>query len=272
VATPIDSLKCLDRNRSEFVDSGDAELTTGERAKWAFSLPPQSIKGKTMTRNVRTTTVQDDYSQEANARSQVVKTDRTLRRAKVGAVMSHRQLLGLVGATMLSVVLVNPALAAFTSVDEAMAGYESLKHGGIAFDNNEPANIAQLSNKHLLVVNFWAYWCTNCIQEFADLKRLQDRYGDNNITVILVSEEKNWDRDVATARRLGVNWRMAKYSDAIGLANKGKMLGHTIVGDRLNYALPVSWVVLNDRPLTTYEGNPGWSDGDAARFIAKLFK
>ena len=169
-------------------------------------------------------------------------------------------------------LLARPAAAAFTSVAEAMAGYAALKQAGITFDNGEPLNIASASNRRLLVVNFWAYWCTNCIQEFGDLKHLQDRYGADKINVVLVSEEKNWDRDIAAARRIGIQWRMARYSDNFGLANKGRMLAGGLEGGKLAYGLPVSWIVLDDRPLTTYVGNPGWATGDAAHFIAGLFR
>lgn len=186
--------------------------------------------------------------------------------------MGRRSFGGLLGGAVASSLLPGSARASFNSVAEAMAGFAALQRAGLMFADGKPVDLARLSQRRILIVNFWAYWCPNCIQEFGDLKRMQDHYGANIVGVVLVSEEKNWGRDVAEAHHLGISWPMARYSDSIGLPNKAKMLNGQFANGKLTYGLPFSWVILDDRPATSYVGNPGWANGDAARFIAGMFK
>lgn len=178
----------------------------------------------------------------------------------------------LVGAPAALVLMASFANAQIMSAEDTMTGYNAIKRAGLLFDDNELVDVAKLSNRRVLIVDYWAFWCPSCLAEFADLKKLQDKFGKNNIEVILVSEKKNWGRDVSVARKFGVTWRMARYKDDAGLANKARMLGEKVVRGKLEYDLPFSWVVVNDKPLITFKGNPGWFNGDGGRIIAGLFR
>jgi len=42
----------------------------------------------------------------------------------------------------------------------------------------------------VVVINFWATWCAPCRMEIPDLNRLQDRYGDDGLVVLSISDEE----------------------------------------------------------------------------------
>jgi len=43
---------------------------------------------------------------------------------------------------------------------------------------------------HVVVVNFWATWCPQCVAEFPALVRLSDRYASRGLVVIAVSADQ----------------------------------------------------------------------------------
>ncbi len=50
---------------------------------------------------------------------------------------------------------------------------------------------------HVTVVNVWATWCTPCLQEIPDLKRVADRYASQGVRFLGI----NYRDDRAAARR-----------------------------------------------------------------------
>ena len=41
----------------------------------------------------------------------------------------------------------------------------------------------------VVLLNFWATWCAPCLAELPDLNRLQERYGEEGLVVLTVSDE-----------------------------------------------------------------------------------
>ena len=42
----------------------------------------------------------------------------------------------------------------------------------------------------VILLNFWATWCAPCLEELPALNRLQERYGDQGLTVLTISDER----------------------------------------------------------------------------------
>lgn len=42
----------------------------------------------------------------------------------------------------------------------------------------------------VILLNFWATWCAPCLEELPALNRLQDRFGDQGLTVLTISDER----------------------------------------------------------------------------------
>lgn len=47
--------------------------------------------------------------------------------------------------------------------------------------------IAQVKSNTTLVINFWATWCSPCVEELPSFEALNQKYGDSSFQVILVS-------------------------------------------------------------------------------------
>ncbi|MGY8607417.1 TlpA family protein disulfide reductase [Gluconobacter cerinus] len=69
---------------------------------------------------------------------------------------------------------------------------------------NSAVQLAGFYKGKALLVNFWAYWCSNCIAEMQSLEKLQDSIGKDKLEVILVSRPENEQKDREMARRLNL--------------------------------------------------------------------
>ncbi len=56
-----------------------------------------------------------------------------------------------------------------------------------AFDFNGLENYIKPKDDTVYVVNFWATWCTPCIEELPYFEKINQEYGSKNVKVILVS-------------------------------------------------------------------------------------
>ena len=63
----------------------------------------------------------------------------------------------------------------------------SMKHQPrvLAFDDFEPH--LHLQNDTTYLVNFWASWCTPCVNELPAFERIGEEYADQKVKIILVS-------------------------------------------------------------------------------------
>ena len=55
----------------------------------------------------------------------------------------------------------------------------------LSFDDFEP-NLHESSDT-LYIINFWATWCTPCVEEIPDFVRIHDHFRESKVKVLLVS-------------------------------------------------------------------------------------
>ena len=60
--------------------------------------------------------------------------------------------------------------------------------------------------KRLLLVNFWASWCSGCIAEFASMSALQKRLGADAVDIVLLSYPSDWPGNEAWRARHGIGF------------------------------------------------------------------
>ena len=84
-------------------------------------------------------------------------------------------------------------------------GLESLQHKPapqFAFnllEDDSKRNLNDYKGK-VVLLNYWATWCSPCIKEMPELNRLQDKYATHGLVVIALSDE-NKDRLLKFGRK-----------------------------------------------------------------------
>jgi cytochrome c biogenesis protein CcmG, thiol:disulfide interchange protein DsbE len=69
--------------------------------------------------------------------------------------------------------------------------------------DGQPVSLADFSGK-VVLVNFWATWCTSCITEMPDYEQVYQRYGPDNFVVLGVNFQESPDK-------------VGQYADGLGL-------------------------------------------------------
>jgi thiol-disulfide isomerase/thioredoxin len=88
----------------------------------------------------------------------------------------------------------------------------------------------------VVVINFWATWCTPCREEMPELVRIQQEFGARGLQVVGIAVD-NPDKVSQFAKEIGLNYPslIGGYSAvdvSKGLGNKLSALPFTIVLDR----------------------------------------
>lgn len=52
----------------------------------------------------------------------------------------------------------------------------------------------QKSKSQIIIVNFWAYWCPECIAEMAVLNELYEKYHQNGLEIVGLSIDKKREK------------------------------------------------------------------------------
>ena len=93
-------------------------------------------------------------------------------------------------------------------------------------------SLAQLlGQKKLVLLNFWATWCTYCVEEMPDLVDLQNRHQSNGFTVLAVNVGESVSQASAFEKKHGLNFPVVLDED-MAVSQKYGLVG-----------IPVSYLV-----------------------------
>lgn len=74
--------------------------------------------------------------------------------------------------------------------------------------NGGEVSMKALSDKKVVMINFWETWCGPCMGELADINRLYETYKDRGFEVIGVYSSSGDDKVVQTASTVGVTYTL----------------------------------------------------------------
>lgn len=116
-----------------------------------------------------------------------------------------------------------------------------------------------LAQKKVVLLNFWATWCTYCVEEMPDLIELQARHGSSGFTVIAVNVGESAEQASAFAKKTGLNFPVVLDQDNAVAQSFG------LVG------IPVSYLVSSDgKILGEYHGFTPKLISDVEKALASL--
>ena len=109
---------------------------------------------------------------------------------------------------------------------------------------NEAVSLDRLLSTHKSVlINFWATWCSYCVEEMSDLVKLQAEHGARGFTVLAVDVGETAEQASAFAQKHGLNFPIVLDTDNTVAQNYG------LVG------IPVSYLIGSDgKVLGEYHG------------------
>ena len=100
-----------------------------------------------------------------------------------------------------------------------------------------------------VIVNFWATWCTPCVEEMPSLQRLRDRMAPDGVEVIAVNLQENAARIQPFIERLGITFSVVRDHD--GSARNAWGVG----------VFPTSFVIGPNRQIAWWvKGEIDWDD------------
>jgi thiol-disulfide isomerase/thioredoxin len=94
-----------------------------------------------------------------------------------------------------------------SSLTEAQRFTLKTPEGGVATLSQE------LSQKKLVLVDFWATWCTYCVEGMPELKKLQDKYGPQGFSIIAVNSGESAEVAGDFAKKMQLNFTVALDED-----------------------------------------------------------
>ena len=110
----------------------------------------------------------------------------------------------------------------------------------------------------LILVNFWATWCSPCLTEMPALNRLYTKYKDQGFTLLAVNTDSH------QTKRINTIVRKLKLEFPILLDNNGELSKQLSVS-----GMPASFLIDRDNQLIAYiEGARDW-DGKVAHQLVE---
>ncbi len=110
----------------------------------------------------------------------------------------------------------------------------------------------------VLVLNFWATWCSPCIQEIPSLNQFQRRFAREGVVVVAVSIDKNPEKYKAFLSRIPVAFQTMRDPKADVSAEYG------------TYQIPESYVIKNGIVMRKFPNEAEWMSDDVTQYIQSL--
>ncbi|WP_308600842.1 TlpA disulfide reductase family protein [uncultured Dysgonomonas sp.] len=116
-------------------------------------------------------------------------------------------------------------------VDYYIKGKENTQIGSVAPDfsapdmNGEIVKLFDYRGKYVLL-DFWASWCTYCIEGMTHLKKIQEKYKDRNFAIIGISKDDNKTDWINSIEKYELNrWPQVSYvqsfeAHSLGMINR----------------------------------------------------
>ncbi len=139
----------------------------------------------------------------------------------------------------------------------------SAKEGGPAPDfiikADSGAQISPASFKgKVLVLNFWATWCSPCIQEIPSLNQFQRKFADSGVKVLAVSIDKNEGKYKNFLDHFRVSFDTARDP------------GMDISTKYGTFQIPETYIIKNGRIMRKFPNSANWLSDDITQYVQSL--
>ncbi|MBV9762971.1 MAG: TlpA family protein disulfide reductase [Acidobacteriaceae bacterium] len=139
----------------------------------------------------------------------------------------------------------------------------SAKEGGaapafsITTDQGQKITQASFGGK-VLVLNFWATWCSPCVQEIPSLNDFQKRFAGSGVVVVAVSIDKSAQNYRRFLDRIHVSFDTARDPDA------------DIPNEYGTFQYPETYIIKDGRIARKFDNAADWTSDDIAQYVQSL--
>ena len=123
--------------------------------------------------------------------------------------------------------------------------------------DGNPVRLADLAGR-LVIVNFWASWCVECVDEFPLLAAALDKYADAGLAVVGIVYRDRSEAARAFAVQTGADWPMAMDP------------GEAVARAYGVYGPPESWLIGPDGTVVSRQIGPYTAEELEAQLAALL--
>jgi peroxiredoxin len=113
----------------------------------------------------------------------------------------------------------------------------------------------------IVVLDFWATWCENCVGEIPAFNRLQEKYSSRGVRVIGVAVQSGWAIDI---QKFAAEYKM-RYTILVG--NDDTVADFNIISFPATYVIAPGWKLYKE-----YSGTPQNKSADIERVIEGLLQ
>jgi len=159
------------------------------------------------------------------------------------------------------------AAATRATAEQAVTGAAAIAQLKIRYENGTPLNAVDFRGRALLM-NFWAYWCPNCIAEFQSMQSLLSSLGGpSRLAILVVSDPKDWQTDRLVVHQRGIPFPLAYYDPNWTPRVLARVLFARATGATVCRALPVSYVFApSGAPALALIGSEDWTSPQLRNF------
>jgi cytochrome c biogenesis protein CcmG, thiol:disulfide interchange protein DsbE len=139
----------------------------------------------------------------------------------------------------------------------------SAKEGGaapqfaITTDQGQRVTPTSFGGK-VLVVNFWATWCSPCVQEIPSLNAFQKRFAGRGVVVVAISIDKNQQKYRGFLDRIHVSFDTARDP------------GADIANEYGTFQYPESYIIKDGRIVRKFDNAADWTSDDITQYVESL--
>lgn len=110
----------------------------------------------------------------------------------------------------------------------------------------------------VLVLNFWATWCSPCVEEIPSLNEMQKRFAKQGVVVVAVSIDKNAAKYRDFLKKIPLAFQTSRDPSADISARYG------------TFQYPESYIIKNGIVVRKYANAEDWTSDDMTQYIKGL--
>jgi peroxiredoxin len=110
----------------------------------------------------------------------------------------------------------------------------------------------------VLVLNFWATWCSPCVQEIPSLNEFQKKFAKSGVVVVAVSIDKNPQKYRAFLSRIHVSFDTVRDPTAAISAKYG------------TFQYPETYIIKDGRVMRKFANAEDWGSDEITQYVQSL--